>query len=244
MKNLALAVGTFSLFSLALANPVRAFGIDFTDGWTSFGDVQLSADGTTKMSTNAIMEDDFDFGNDSDFNFSGNAAGDSFELESVLGLSGGALNPDSANFIEATEGSGLTKELTFAQDTLLSFDWTFLSNDSTLTDAGFNFDDYAFLSVNGETTTLASTNSSISQLISSDTPYNRQVSGTYERLFAAGTYQIGLGVLDVGDFNDSSAFLLDNAEIEQHTVPEPSSLLGLLVLGTVGGLTAHRRKQN
>lgn len=111
-------------------------------------------------------------------------------------------------------------------------------------DAGFDFDDYAFLAVDGTITTLASTNSSISNLISSDTSYNRQVSGTYEQLFKAGTYQIGLGVLDVGDFDLSSAFLVENAEIEERTVPEPSSLLGLLILGTVGGLTIRRRKKD
>ncbi|MDJ0509303.1 MAG: PEP-CTERM sorting domain-containing protein [Crocosphaera sp.] len=220
-----------------------AVTVDFTD-WSLSGDVITNSMGGASTSSNGLFLDDIAFGPDSDFNFSNNPAIDSLDLEADLGVST-TLDPDPDNFIQATEGSGLTEVLTFSETTRFSFDWTFLTNDETfietdpITGEDFAFDDYSFIVVDGEVVPIAGTFSALS---SSPSNYQQEISGRFSRLFLPGSYQIGLGVVDVGDFENSSALIVENAEVDPVLVPEPNTILGLLMLGLLGTKLAVKAK--
>lgn len=217
----------FSFGAVVLSSPSQAAMIDFSD-WNLVGDVATTSLGSADLSSQALQNDDSP-NPDSDFNFSTIPAVDILTLESSLGLPPFSLDPDPFNFIFAFEGSGLQQEYNFTEDTTLSFNWRFLTNDLTRSISGFDFDDYAFIALDDEILTLASTNSSVSTLIPSSTNYSREVSGTYTQTFSPGTYRIALGVVDVGSFDNTSALQVNNAQLSSQQVPESNSLVGLLV---------------
>jgi hypothetical protein len=236
IKPSTLTIGIISsLSTLVLASSSQAALINFSS-WNKAGDVATPALGRADLSTNALQNDDSP-NPDSDFNFSNNPAIDSPTLESTLGLPSQSLDPDPNNFIFAFEGSGLENQYTFTEDTTLSFNWTFLTNDQTRNTSGFDFDDYAFIALDDQIQTLASTNSSVSTLIPSSTNFSREVSGNYTRTFSPGIYSIALGVVDVGSFDLTSALKINNAQLSNQQVPEPNSLFGLLV--PIGFLSAR-----
>lgn len=123
-------------------------------------------------------------------------------LESFLGWSAGTL--DAMGNGNATEGSAMQlSTITVAAGTTLTFDWNFLTNEATPS----SYNDFAFVSING-LTELADTNSNFVLTPGSvkQTGY-KQFSYTFT---AAGTYSIGLGVVDVGDTSVNSSLLVDN----------------------------------
>ena len=240
----SLTASFISLFSFIGVSPVFAADINF-DNWSVFGDVITDSMGETSLSTNALADDDFDLNdNDSLFNFSGNPAIDSLTLEENLAVSiPPGLDPDPDNFVQAFEGSGLTQTFNFLEPTTLSFNFTFLTNDQTFTDQdGFDFDDYSFVVIEGTVIPIAGT---FDALVSSTTNYQREISGRFSQTFEPGTIQIGLGVVDVGDFVESSALVISNAETEIASVKvnEPSFIGGLLGLGIWVGLTRFIRQR-
>lgn len=124
-------------------------------------------------------------------------------LEAALGLSAGTL--DGLGNGNVTEGSALLlPTITVAAGTTLSFDWNFLTNESTPT----NFNDFAFVSI-GSVSELADTNSSF---VLSPTSFSEETGyETFSYTFTTGgTYTIGLGVVDVGDSSVASGVLVDN----------------------------------
>jgi hypothetical protein len=211
-------VAGFSTF--ALASPSQAALINFSS-WNQAGDVATPSLGQADLSTNALQNDDFP-APDSNFNFSNNPAVDAQTLESNLGLPPQSLNPDTNNFIDAFEGSGIQQQYTFLEDTTLSLNWTFLTNEQPT----FDFNDYALIALDGQIQTLANTNS---PLITSSTNFSREISGTYTRTFSPGIYSIALGVVDVGSFDSTSALKISNAQLSSQAVPEPSTVLGTVV---------------
>jgi hypothetical protein len=132
-------------------------------------------------------------------------------LESFLGLSAGAL--DGMGNGNATEGSAIKLQtITVAADTTLTFDWNFLTNEST---PSSTYNDFAFVSING-LKELADTNSTFVLPSGSvkQTGY-KQFSYTFT---TAGTYTIGLGVVDVGDSTVDSSLLVDNVSLTPNGV--------------------------
>ncbi len=85
---------------------------------------------------------------------------------------------------------------------------------------------------------------------STSTNYHRETGlQTYNYTFASGgTHTIGFGVVDIGDYDVSSALLvsnvtLTNPEPKQTKIPEPNSLIGLFCLVTLGiSRWGHRSK--
>ena len=232
----------FGLSSLIVAKSSQAALINFSI-WNLAGDVEITSLGQVDLSTNALQNDDSP-SPDSNFNFSNLPAIDTATLESNLGLPSQSLEPDHNNFVFAFEGSGLENQYTFTEETTLSFNWTFLTNDETRNLSGFDFDDYAFIALNDQIQTLASTNSSISTLIPSSTNFSRQVSGSYTQTFSPGTYSIAWGVVDVGSFDQTSALTVNNAQLFpfNQPIPEPNSLFSLLVpIGFFAVSFLHRR---
>lgn len=225
-----LTVTSFFTFTNA-ASAITDFG-----NWSTFGDVTTTTN-TTSLSSNALANDDSP-NPDTNYNFSGSGAIPASDLETDLGLTPQSLDPDPNNLIQATEGSGLSSQLTVTEPTTLNYSWRFLTNDSTDVDNnGFSYADYAFVSIDGNLQTLASTDSTLN---SSATNYVNEATGTYTRVFSPGTYDIAFGVVDVQDTNLSSALVLDNASA---SVPfEFTPGFSLVAIALCGGFSFYRRK--
>lgn len=228
---------TSSLLVFGAASTANA--LEF-DTWSNFGDVNVNSTDSVSISTNSLNNDDGSLP-DSNFNFSGNPAIDTPTLETNLGLPAQSLDPDAGNLIQATEGSGLSQQFTFIEPTVVRFDWQFLTNDETFfygNNNTFPAADYGFFAVDGAVTTIASTESVLSP---SSTNYENEALSSFSRQFAPGTYDIALGVVDVDNFDQSSALIISNANAT--AVPfELSPNLGLFILAiTVITINLRRR---
>jgi hypothetical protein len=96
--------------------------------------------------------------------------------------------------------------ITVAAGDVLSFDYNFLTSEGTASP----FNDFGFISISsGVLSEVADTNSSF-------VPFTGEFGlqtgyGTYSYTFTtAGTYNIAVGVMDVGDTVADSALLVDN----------------------------------
>ncbi len=199
-------------------------------GWTTAGSTGIAsaAFGVTPSSGNfqALAT-----------NASGSLATSS--VESFLDLSAGTLNALSATTPGANqpfEGSAFQQTLTVNAGDVISFSYSFLT-DETTPDPSFN--DFAFYSFNGAAFLLADTNAVFQPSASpftQETGY-RTVSFT---VTAAGTYSLGFGVLDNSDPGGDSGLLIDN--VQAVSIPEPSPLIGLIGLSLTGGVIVIRRR--
>ena len=127
------------------------------------------------------------------------------DLETFLGLTLGSL--DGLGNGDATQGTAIKQTVTVSAGTQLSFDWNFLTNEGT---PSSTYNDFTFVSIVSDTLdTLADTNSSF---VSSATSFNEETGfSNFSYTFStAGTYTIGVGVVDVQDTSVSSALLVDN----------------------------------
>ncbi len=224
-------VGIFGLFastSLVFANPAQAVSIDL-GSWRRVGDVDVTGNQANISTASFTAQDDFPQAAGT-FNYSGNspvAAGS--PLETFVGVTPRALDINS--FDVATEGSAITTNLNVRKGDRLSFDWNYLTNDT--------FDDYAFFVANGVITKLAD----VSNAVNSSTNFNSETGArTFNYTFAnAGNYQVGIGVVDIGDFNGTSALQINNAQTEP--VPEPFTILGTVVAGGFGVMLRRKRSK-
>ncbi|NJL78238.1 MAG: PEP-CTERM sorting domain-containing protein [Richelia sp. RM2_1_2] len=230
------AVGIFSFLastSLVFANPAQAVSIDL-GSWTRVGDVDATGNQANISTASFTAQDDFPQGAGA-FNYSGNnpvAAGGA--IETAVGLNPGGLdNPAAPFFGAAFEGSAITTNLNVRQGDRLSFDWNFLTNDT--------LDDYAFFVANGVITTLANVSDASN---SSSTNFNSETGArTFNYTFAnAGNYQVGIGIVDIGDFSSTSALQISNAQTEP--VPEPLTIFGTAVAGGFGVMLRRKRSKN
>ena len=127
-------------------------------------------------------------------------------LESFLGLSTGAL--DGMGNGNATQGSAIKlSPITVAAGTTVTFDWDFLTGEAT--PSSF-YNDFAFVSIK-DLTELADTNSTF---VTPPGSVKQTGYKTFSYTFTtAGTYAIGLGVVDVGDSTVDSTLLVDNVSL-------------------------------
>lgn len=141
-------------------------------------------------------------------------------LENFLGLSPGAI--DNLGNGNATEGSALElNTITVQAGDVVSFDWNFLTNEIAPENRLFN--DFAFVSVTPTfLSELADTNSVIAL---SPTPFFEETGyQTFEYKFTtAGTYTLGLGVVDVRDTLVDSGLLVDNLNIFAEILGTPGN---------------------
>lgn len=139
-------------------------------------------------------------------------------LETFLGLDAGSL--DGLGNGNAVEGGSLKQTVTVSAGATLSFDWNFLTNEGT---PGNPFNDFAFVAIASETVdTLSDTNGSF---VTSPTAFNNETQfGTFEYTFSqAGTYQIGVGVVDVADPTVDSGLLVDNFSLVGGSLAQPGN---------------------
>jgi hypothetical protein len=158
------------------------------------------------------------------------------QLESFLGLGAGTL--DGLGNGNAKEGSAIKQTFTANAGDILSFKWNFLTNEQTpWADARYN--DFAFvtlISVN----TLANTysgfvNAPFVSGFSEQTGFQ-----TFSRVLpSAGTYTLGIGVVDVTDTLGASGLLVDDVQLS--ATPEPGTMM---LLGSgLAGVVFWRRRQ-
>lgn len=239
IKNSTLIAGLVSLLSLSTiaAKPSQAAVIDFSN-WDSTGDVAIPGSGQVNMSNSSFgFADDIDFNpsNPDAYNYTQNNVSTEANgpLQSFLGVDKNGLDIDG----EAFEGSAVKTTIAALAGDKLTFKWNFLSNE-TSTSAPFTpSNDFAFVTINGAVNKLADfTNASNnSTLFDSETGQN-----TFTYTFPEqNSYQVGIGVVDVGGYSSTSALQVSNAEVQP--VPEPLTLLGTGV-ATGFGLIFRRKR--
>ncbi|NJL81003.1 MAG: calcium-binding protein [Richelia sp. SM2_1_7] len=159
-------------------------------------------------------------------------------LESFLELNSGDI--DGIGNGDATEGSALQKTITVEAGDVLSFDFNFLTNEFTPT----FFNDFAFVSITSNTLSeLADTNSFFElspTVFSEETDYDNFTFKFSE----AGTYTVGIGVVDLQDTAVDSGLLVDDFKI----VSASQAILGTdeseSLFGTVGDDTIFGKGGN
>lgn len=165
--------------------------------------------GNTAVLTNVSASDDL-----SGINVSGHEPFNFFlsSFEADLGLMGGALGSD------AIEGSAIRFSQVAQAGDSFSFSWVLSTLDVDNIDR-------AFVSISDGV---------------NETIFNLTGSPSFSHSFTdAGTYTIGIGVLDIDDSNGESLLALSNANYTAAAVPTPALLPGLIGMG----VAAFRKKR-
>jgi hypothetical protein len=142
------------------------------------------------------------------------------------------------------EGSAIKQTFTAQAGQMLSFSWNFLTNEAVGNNANPNFNDFAFamLSFNSENLffPLADSTSATFLANGSNSVFFEETGfKTFSYILPSdGEYTLGLGVVDVGETTVVSGLLVDKVA----AVPEPSSTVGLLVLGALGTVSGLKRR--
>jgi hypothetical protein len=215
-----------------MITPTNAADLDLTQ-WQKLGDVKILAGDRAELSTDGKQDDDADLGvSTGTFNFSGDpAAAIGFGvpplLEDFLGINPSQL--DIGGF--AYEGSALKTTVKVGVGDTLTFQGKFFTNETAASIGPFN--DYAFLLVAGEVIKLTDVTEAT---ISSSFFVSETAEQTYTYQFTtAGTYTLGLGVIDLTDYPLTSAMNIRNISLITgnipETVPESSPMGGLMILG-------------
>lgn len=164
-------------------------------------------------------------------------------LESFFGVSAGAfgaLNTHSST--SATEGSGIQQTITATAGSTISFSWNHLTNELQNDPT---FDDLSFVVINGTATLLAD---SWATTVAGPSGYARQT-GYQTFSFTVpttGTYNVGVGVVDMNDTFVDSGLLVDNFVLTGTGVPEPTTvaLVGLAGSAVLAwGWRKHRKQK-
>jgi hypothetical protein len=170
------------------------------------------------------------------------------DMNTFFGLPAGTLEglavPGS---FPPTAGTAIMQSVTVSAGQTLSFRWNYVTREAETEEL---FNDYSFVVIGGTAV----------RLMASNDPDNGPLTGplvdiqpgeayrtsdyqTFNFTFnSAGTFNIGVGVTNVGDTGVSSGLMVDNFVIS--AVPEPTTwaLLGISVVGGVGGVWRYRRR--
>lgn len=133
------------------------------------------------------------------------------EIEAFLGLNLGEI--DLIGNGDGIEGSALQKQVVVEAGDIVSFDFNLLTNETTSDANSATFNDFAFVSVipntNFELADIGSTSVLSPTRFELETSYDNF---TYE-FTEAGTYTVGIGVVDVGDGAFESGLLVDDFQV-------------------------------
>lgn len=195
----------------------------------------------------------FNFSSSDQGDANGNNLGQTSNLQTFLGLAPNSLNiPREGGSIPGTrtpkEGSAIQQTITLTKDSIIKFNWNYLTNDGT--HPIFGNQDYSFVTIYDVNSNpgdrpvyiLGDSTGDISTPISSGQT-NFEKAGGYQSydspLLPPGTYVIGAGVVDVDGTGISSGLLIDNFEV----VPfDFSATTGLGIVTTIFGLSRLRRR--
>ena len=186
-------------------------------GWSVFGDV-VSQTGAITLTTARL-----DGAEDQASNLSMQAAVAIAELESAAGVAAYALDlsPEEYGF----EGSLISQSFAAAAGDTLSFDWSFDTLESF-------FEDRAFVVIDGEVITLATS----SAPDGASQTFSHQVG-------AAGTLTLSFGVIDTVDYLGVSSLSIGKLQLTPVTAPTPEPgtyALLLSGLAAIGGSSRRR----
>ena len=210
----------------------------------------------TQIPTN-FRQDDPTADDTRTFNFSGSDQTSATDLQTFLGLNSTALAiPRAGGLLTGSrvpsEGSAITQTITVSDPFELIFDYNFLTNDGTHELLGNQ--DYSFVTLYDQSSSPASRTVDVlddssgvitTPILSTQTDFEKV--GGYANyssgVLQAGTYTIGLGVVDVDGTGISSGLLVDNFEVQE--VPfDFSAVPGLgLVIGFFGWKRLRRQLQ-
>lgn len=222
-------------------------------------------DGTSFAGTESSGDSQFNFSGNDQVSADGQDATGAFSfnnLQDFLGLDPNTLNIARENGSlsgarSPKEGSAIRQTITVDNDFALSFNWHFLTNDAN--NPTFGDQDYGFVTIYETSSDIGTRSIEVladagSDLVSSNTSFT---SGTFSGgngindydLYTsvnlpAGTYVIGLGVVDVDGVNATSGLFVDNFQVQE--VPfEFSPTAGIaLVLGLFGCDRLRRKIKN
>ena len=212
-------------------------------GWTTGGDAaSLGGDHlvlTTSENAFSRDPDDDDAGlasgarNVSGSNPLATGGGDD-SLEAFLGLAGAPFD-DIDNFVYSYEGSAAFQTFNATAGSRLSFQWDL----STLDHRDPTQADYAFVVIDGQVIKLA--NAFDATTATADGDYLAHTGWMdYAATFAnAGAHTIAFGVVDVGNFANTSALSVTGVNVS--AVPESSTLA---LMGAGLALLALQRRRN
>ena len=150
----------------------------------------------------------------------GNAAAQSSvpesQLETFLGLQQGDL--DGLNNGPVMNGSAISQMITVSAGSMLSFDYDFLTNQPTVPPL-YAVNPFAFVTV----PVLQDFADDFSPLMTSSTSFAQETGyNTFTETFTtAGTYLLGIGVVNVTDNMYSSGLLLDNFQLTGGSIINP-----------------------
>ena len=230
-----------SALALALAaSPARAVADGSTlVGWTAAGDVAAIDGHLVVTNASHTYADDTDAGlaDAGARNVSGAdplpTGGGPGSLEDALGR----VDTPFEAFGTSWEGSAVSQSFVAAAGSQLTFSWDL----RTLDQRDPTQADWAFVIIDGQVIKLA--DAFAASTGNADADYAAATGWTPYAPYtftSGGTHVISFGVVDVGDFNDTSALSVGNVRVS--AVPETSTLALMLAgLGLVG-LQARRRK--
>jgi hypothetical protein len=235
-------------------------GVDIITDF-AIGQDQIDLSQIIQNETNYRQDDPLAGTSNRTFNFSGadqgdangNNLGQTSNLQTFLGLAPNTLNiPRQGGSIPGTrtpkEGSAIQQTITLTKDSIIKFNWNYLTNDGT--HPIFGNQDYSFVTIYNVNSNpsdrpvqiLGDSTGNISTPISSGQTSFEKAGGyqSYDSpLLPPGTYVIGAGVVDVDGTGISSGLLIDNFEV----VPfDFSATTGLGLVTAVFGLSRLRRR--
>ncbi|MFZ2988375.1 PEP-CTERM sorting domain-containing protein [Ideonella sp.] len=149
---------------------------------------------------------------------------DASDLAAQAGISLASLDQNGS---QAYEGSLASQSFAAGAGDTLQFNWSFSSDE---TDLSPEFQDYAFVAIDGQMFRLTGVGDALS-------------SGSFSQILGAGaSHTVAFGVVDLGDYGVDSFLTVGGVQVQVTAVPEPTGLALMLAgLGLVGGL-ARRRK--
>jgi hypothetical protein len=215
-------------------------GFNGLAGWSTGGDAaSVDADRLVLTTASSTYQDDTDAGlTTATRNVSGidpkAAGGGADSLEAFLGIADNALAPDVDKLVVAFEGSAASQTFAVAAGSRLSFQWDL----STLDQRDPAQADYAFIVLDGQVIRLADAFAATTAIVGGDYAAHTGWQDYTTTFDAAGSHTLSFGIVDVGDFNDTSALSVTRVAVS--AVPE-SSTLALMVAG-LAMLALKRRR--
>lgn len=166
-------------------------------------------------------------------------------LDTMFGLSiGTILGVKPANASDTVfNGSAIMQSVTVTAGTTVSLSWNFVTREDS---AEGTFNDYAFVVMGSNVFRLQAANDLVNGGLNgpavdlNNNTYRTSGYQTFSFQFTtAGTFNVGVGVVNVGDDGFSSGLLVDN--FTSSAVPEPSSIALVGLSGLAVGAHYFRR---
>lgn len=207
-------------------------------GWNTIGAVGIpnSTFGTlpSEGNTQALMVND---------EFLGTA--DANEIEQFLGLTSESLNNLSKS--NTFGGSAMKQTFTANAGDIISFDFNFLTSESTPNNAKNDFSFVSFASDVLDNPFLHLLSDTFSNFVNSNTRFSRETgyeSFEYE-ILETGDYTLGFGVANATTDAGYSGLLVDNVKvISSVSVPEPKTTFGLFVSALFGVFSFPKKRKS